>query len=265
MYSLGQLVSSENFGSYGENKYLYGDCWGITYYVECIDGITDESYGKIKAYYGEEIQYSKLSSEPYKRGYSYTWQLYNDDGTPYTGEEGKITTEAEKTFIAKTVYTPISYSLSFMVGNSYNGYREIDSVTLKYDEEFILPEEYCIAETGYTFLYFKEVNTAVESYVAGDVIKNLTDYDGDTVWLYVFEKANSYSIAFDPNGGSGEMANQSAICADEITINMNTFEKAGYYFTGWKCGEEEYADGGTIKRYVDEGTVITLVAQWAKT
>lgn len=73
-----------------------------------------------------------------------------------------------------------------------------------------------------------------------------------------------FTVVFDPNGGSGEMPVQSAICGDQITLNTNTFEKEGYYFTGWKYGEEEYIDGDTMLKYVDEGTVITLVAQWGK-
>ena len=265
MYSLGQLVSSENFGSYGENKYLYGDCWGITYYVECIDSVTGKNYGRISASYDQEIEFSKLSSKPYRRGYNYTWQLYNDDGTPYTGEEGKITTEAGKTVIAKTVYKPITYSVTFALPyRLFTGSKIIGSTSLEYDEEFTLPEEWCVANKGYTFLYYKKVNTAVEYYVAGSVIKNLTVSEGDDVWLYVQEKANSYSIAFDSNGGSGEMPVQSAICGDQITLNTNTFEKEGYYFTGWKYGEETYADCDTINQLLDEGTVITLVAQWGK-
>lgn len=264
-FNLGQVVTNANLGTYGDDVTLYSKCRGITYYVDCIDSITGESYGKITSYYGEEVDFDLLDNEPYRKGYRYSWQLYNDDGTPYTGEDGKITTEAGKTFIAKTVYTPISYSISFrLIGENHSGTSEVGSTTLKYDEEFILPEEYCVANRGHTFLCYKEVNTDVEYYVAGSVIKNLTTTNGNSVWLYVQEKANGYSIAFDSNGGSGEMPVQSAICADEITINANAFVKEGYYFTGWKCGEETYADGGTIKMYVDEGSVVTLVAQWAK-
>ncbi|MGN0813552.1 MAG: InlB B-repeat-containing protein [Candidatus Coproplasma sp.] len=261
-FNLGQVVTNANLGTYGDDVTLYSKCRGITYYVDCIDSITGESYGKLTCYYGDEVDFDFLDNEPYRQGYRYSWQLYNDDGTPYTGEEGKITTEEGKTFIAKTVYTPITYTLSFRVGNSYDGYKEVGSTILKYDEEFILPEEYCVSNEGYTFQYFSGPND--EQFVAGDVIKNLTDYNGETVWLYAKQKQNVFYIAFDPNGGSGEMPNQSAICADEITINANAFVKEGYYFTGWKCGEEEYADGGIIKMYVDEGTVITLVAQWGK-
>ncbi|MGN1103777.1 MAG: InlB B-repeat-containing protein [Candidatus Coproplasma sp.] len=261
-FSLGQVITNEDLNTYGDDVKLYADWWGITYYVDCIDSITGESYDKLTCYYGQEVDFDFLKNKPYRQGYNYTWQLYNDDGTPYTGEEGKITTEAGKTVIAKTVYTPITYSLSFMVGNSYDGYKEVGSTTLKYDEEFNLPEEWCVSDTGYTFQYFSGPND--EQFVAGDVIKNLTDYDEDTVYLYSKQRQNVYSIAFDPNGGSGEMPNQSAICADEITINTNTFEKEGYYFTGWEYGEETYSDGGTIKMFLDEGTVITLVAQWGK-
>lgn len=260
IYSLGQVVSSEDFGYYDENEYLYGECTAITYYVDCQDSITGKSYGRITATYAEKVNFDSLYNKPYKQGYRYSWQLYNDDGTPYTGEEGKITTTSGKTVIAKTVYSLISYNVTF-----WNNSKHIATITLNYDEEFILPEEYCIAEKGYTFLYYKKYNTDVEYYVAGSVIKNLSINDGESIRLRAYHQENNFSIAFDPNGGSGEMPVQSAICEHINYINKNTFEREGYYFTGWKYGEEEYSNGGIIRMYVDEGTVITLVAQWTET
>lgn len=72
----------------------------------------------------------------------------------------------------------------------------------------------------------------------------------------------SYLVTFDPNGGSGELADQT-IYADSQLV-PNTFTRSGFLFTGWNT----QADGkGTA--YADEASVpsedMTLFAQWSNT
>jgi uncharacterized repeat protein (TIGR02543 family) len=71
----------------------------------------------------------------------------------------------------------------------------------------------------------------------------------------------SYSVTFDPNGGSGTMSPQTANVPTALTLN--TFTRTGYSFTEWNTVADGsgtgYADGATYSF----GEDITLYAQWS--
>ena len=72
-----------------------------------------------------------------------------------------------------------------------------------------------------------------------------------------------YTIAFNANGGVGEMAAQTFEVGVDTTLNANTFTRENYKFTGWNT--EANGSGAT---YADEGAIreltgdMTLYAQW---
>ena len=61
--------------------------------------------------------------------------------------------------------------------------------------------------------------------------------------------ARRYAVAFDANGGVGEMTAQTVIEGDALVLASNIFVRAGYKFQGWSAkadGNAIYADGVTI-------------------
>lgn len=61
--------------------------------------------------------------------------------------------------------------------------------------------------------------------------------------------ARQYAVAFDANGGVGEMTAQTVIEGDALVLASNIFVRAGYMFQGWSAkadGNAIYADGVTI-------------------
>lgn len=82
-------------------------------------------------------------------------------------------------------------------------------------------------------------------------------------------KANSYTISFNPNGGSGSMNDQILSYDSSRPLIENTFMKDGYVFEKWNT-----SPNGTGKDYDDkeivcnltnvDGKKITLYAQWTK-
>ncbi|NNM68099.1 MAG: hypothetical protein HKM06_08835, partial [Spirochaetales bacterium] len=76
--------------------------------------------------------------------------------------------------------------------------------------------------------------------------------------------ANTYTISFDPSGGSGSMAAQSAAMDSSVTLSANAFTKAGYYFSGWAT-----TPGATTYSYANAATFtmgagnLTLYAVWS--
>ena len=78
--------------------------------------------------------------------------------------------------------------------------------------------------------------------------------------------ANSYSIAYNPNGGSGTTEATAATYDSEATISANGFVWAGHMFTGWAAepdGEVVYAAGQPVTNLTAQSSgVVTLYAVW---
>ena len=84
------------------------------------------------------------------------------------------------------------------------------------------------------------------------------------VSLYPYWMANSYTVVFNANGGSGTMANEPMTYDAEKALTACAFTKKGYRFAGWATsadGAVKYADGATVKNLATSGTV-TLYAKW---
>ena len=77
----------------------------------------------------------------------------------------------------------------------------------------------------------------------------------------------TYTIHFDPNGGTGIMPDQEVRLGTTPTIKPNTFVHDGVAFEGWNTQPNgsgtSYPNGYTITSDLgNEGDVITLYAQW---
>ena len=78
--------------------------------------------------------------------------------------------------------------------------------------------------------------------------------------------ANSYSIAYNPNGGSGTMEATSATYDSVTNLAANGFTWAGHVFTGWATnatGGVVYAAGQPVTNLTAQSSgVVTLYAVW---
>ena len=78
----------------------------------------------------------------------------------------------------------------------------------------------------------------------------------------------SYGIKFAANGGGGNMSALSGIVyTDTVALPANAFAKLGYTFAGWKdSAGRSFSDGQTVGGsdlgVADDGTNVTLTAQW---
>ncbi len=79
--------------------------------------------------------------------------------------------------------------------------------------------------------------------------------------------ANTYDVAYNPNGGSGSMSNSSHTYDTAKNLTANTFTRTGYAFTGWNTKADgsgtSYINGASVKNLTttNSGTV-NLYAQW---
>ena len=108
------------------------------------------------------------------------------------------------------------------------------------------------------------VATQYESYyvTATTVVTTAKDHTLKANWT-----ANTYTVVFNANNGTGTMANQTITYDTTVTLTTNTFTRVGYKFTGWSTtannanGSTTYIDGQTVNNMAPSGTV-NLYAIW---
>lgn len=80
--------------------------------------------------------------------------------------------------------------------------------------------------------------------------------------------ANTYTVQYLPNGGTGEMAAQTFTYDAEQALTANAFTRAGYDFRGWNTSVSgssvQYTDGAAVKNLsAENNAVVKLYAVWA--
>ena len=177
---------------------------------------------------------------------SYSYSGYYTDaasGTQMINENGYITSSFTKT----------SYTANATL---YAHWKAKPSVTIP-----------SISKTGYTCSWNTSADGKGTTYNGGDVTDKL-----NTQTLYAVCAANTYTVTYNSNGGSGTMTNDTATYNSNYITKKNTFIKTGYTFNGWN----EKADGtGTVWGLTTSGVYesgkswkwtytknITLYAQW---
>lgn len=112
--------------------------------------------------------------------------------------------------------------------------------------------------SGYTFLGWSLSSTATAaSYQPGGSI-TLTASD----ILYAVWKANTYTVSYNANGGSGAPANQTKTYGVTLTLSNTKPTRTGYTFSAWNTAQNgsgtSYAPGGSYTA----NAAVTLYAQW---
>jgi len=117
--------------------------------------------------------------------------------------------------------------------------------------------------TGYTFLGWSTSSSATSSsYSSGG---SITLSSSDV--LYAVWKANTYTIDYDSNGGTGTTSSQTHTYDTAKNLTSNAFVRTGYTFTGWNTepngSGNSYNDGEPVMNLSsDDGAIVTLYAQW---
>ena len=121
-------------------------------------------------------------------------------------------------------------------------------------------------KTGYSFSGWATSASGNVAYADKASVNKLTTTLGATVNLYAKWKANTYTVTYNANGGSGTMSDVTHTYDSAKSLTKNTFTKEGYMFMGWATssnGDVEYIDGESVKNLVTSGT-ITLYAVWVR-
>ena len=162
------------------------------------------------------------------------------------------------------VWAANSYTIAF---DANGGSPDPADIQAEYDETVYIPRS-TPTRYGYNFLGWSLTSGSIAAaYQPGDKVKGLVaDEDGEVI-LYAVWAANSYTIAFNANGGSDAPANIQAQYDKTVYIPRSTPSRYGYNFLGWARSKTatraEYSAGASVSRLTaSSGGVVTLYAVW---
>ena len=213
--------------------------------------------------YGVE---QSLAANTFTRtGYDFAGWSDTQDGDVVYADRARVNnlTDVDGTVI--TLYAkwmPTTYTVAF---NANGGDGNMDNQTFTYDVEQSLTAN-TFTRTGYTFAGWSETQDGDVAYSDAESVCNLTSESSGTVTLYAQWTPITYAVAFNANGGDGEMNSQTFAYGVEQGLNVNTFTRTDATFVGWSEtpeGQVAYADGAKVKNLTaEDGGTVTLYARW---
>lgn len=174
-----------------------------------------------------------------------TFRNFNNDN----GNSATKTVSFNVTVPAWTSYT-ISYSA--------NGGTGAPSSQTKWKDQTLTLSGTKPTRTGYSFLGWSTSSTATTAtYSAGDSYTS-----NSSATLYAVWKANTYTIKYNANGGTGAPGNQTKTYGKTLTLSSTKPTRTNYTFKGWSTSASAttatYQAGGSYTA----NAAATLYAVW---
>lgn len=218
--------------------------------------------------YGEEKPLSTNSFT--KTGYAFvgwtTGEIAGDVIYTDGASVSNLTTEQGGIVNLYAVWKPIAYTVVF---NSNGAEGSMADQQMTYDKEAAL-SQIGYTKTGYHFLGWAKTSTAKKAELDNlATVINLANTADSKVTLYAVWEANTYTVAFHANGGTGSPMAAQSFTYDEAAkaLSKNQYSRTGYTFKGWAltdtATEVEYADQANVRNLVVmQGGVLHLYAVW---
>ncbi len=197
-----------------------------------------------------------------KTGYTLTGYSNTNGGS----KNYEVTNTVNGTFIdtnypSKTLYavfTANTYKISF---NNNGGSGTMDTITCTYGKDCKLSTN-TFTKTGYTFAGWSKTSAGAIEYTNNETVKNLAT--SGSITLYAKWTANTYTITYNANGGSGSMSKTTCTYDTDCTIAGNSFTRTGYTFASWTKDSTTgtvYSVGAKVKNLATSGNV-NMYAKW---
>ncbi len=185
---------------------------------------------------------------PTREGYSFTGWYTTESGGSKVTDGSNLASSSNHTLYAH--WNANTYELT-LVKNDGSGSTTTKNITFgcTYGDLGTL------SRAGYAFLgWYTDVN-------GGTAIKSDSKFSkADNQTLYAIWKANTYTVSFDLNGGTGSVSSRS-VEYDGVYGTIQSPSKTGYTFNGWYTAK----DGGTqisAESRVNITSNQTLYAHW---
>ena len=230
------------------------------YWVEAVgdedDVVSKPVFGMMKPIVNSSITYTNLKGashsnpDTYVEGravsFSHPSEVRGYTFVGWTPE--RITEDMTGAQTVQATWTANAYTIIY---NANGGSGTMPPVNATYDVE-ITAAANGFAKEGHTFVGWatNAANIAVV-FVPDQPMTNLTDVAGGAVNMYAVWSVNSYTVAFDANGGSG---GKSVTQNYGTALVAPTVTRTGYTFTGWSPSVPATMPAGNV----------TYTAQWSK-
>lgn len=111
--------------------------------------------------------------------------------------------------------------------------------------------------TGYSFLGWATTSSGVPSYQPGQFY-----YNDSNLTLYAIWEANTYTVVYNANGGSGAPASQTKTYGVSLTLSSTVPTRSGYQFRGWGTSSTSSAVAYSPGDRYTSNSDLTLYAIW---
>ena len=160
------------------------------------------------------------------------------------------------TMTAVTTYT-IPALASYAVKYNANGGSGAPSSQTKYYGKTLTLSSTKPTRTGYSFQGWATSASGSVAYAAG------ANYTANAaVTLYAVWKANTYTVSYNANGGSGAPSSQTKTYGKSLTLSSTKPTRTGYSFVSWNTKADgsgtSYASGASYTA----NAAVTLYAVW---
>ena len=204
---------------------------------------------------------------------AFTRQGYSFDGWAKSASGSKVFSDGQEVTNQSTaqngvvnlyaLWKTVNYTILYdtaggsITGDYVSTYKITDSITLP-----------GATKNGYSLSGWRADDTgnwSTMTYTAGTTVQQ-GKYGN--VKLTAVWKSNNYSVAFNPNGGSGAaMSNQSFVYGTEQALTANAYSRDGFTFRGWAltdtASDPQFADKERVNNLTTEANaVVTLYAVW---
>ncbi len=204
----------------------------------------------------------------------------------WTGDKTLNTAFSEKTFSGLTPNTDY-YIRAYAYNGTAYGYstaitfKTLQRYTITYDKNdgsstttttnvdaggnITVGDGVSFSRTGYTLTNWRLNNASTGTVYSDGAAYNSV---GANATFYAQWGANTYSVRFNRNGGTGgaDMANQNFTYGVAQNLTTNTYTRTGYTFAGWALAENgvvAHADGANVSNLSStNGDVVDLYAKW---
>lgn len=158
----------------------------------------------------------------------------------------------------------VSFSVTVPAWTSYtvkynaNGGSGAPSSQTKWKDQTLKLSTTKPTRTGYSFLGWSTSSTATSAtYAAG---ANYTVNAAAT--LYAVWKANTYTVSYNANGGTGAPGNQTKTYGKTLTLSSTKPTRTNYNFKGWGTSASATTVSYTAGASYTNNAAITLYAVW---
>ena len=226
--------------------------------VTFINGSTKK---EVKYLYGKENQ-AFTNNGFTKTGYTLTGYSEKENGSKNYEVTNTVSGEfIDTNYPSKTLYAVWEANTYKVVFNNNGGSGAKTELTCTYDKDCKLSTEGFTKE-GYTISGWSKISEGEIEYTANATVKNLAETG--SVTLYAKWSANTYTITYNANGGSGTMSKTTCTYDTNCTLAANSFTYEGYDFVNWakdSATGETYNAGSTVKNLATSGNV-DMYAIW---